>query len=251
MITLIEIKKSLDEILSKIDGDKRYINEVAKKITPITYKLLYINETKCIRCNLCYKECPVDAIEKAKVKKSAKIIEDKCVKCEICAQTCPVGAIYVIEGRAEIEDSEVHYTIKEKSIPHRKIRLKRYELDENTCIKCGICARFCPTNAIKVVRRKSIEVNLDLCMGCGACAEVCPKKCIKVERELGEVIKTRDIEVDKNLCVGCFVCVEECPINAIEQEGDKVKINKDKCILCGRCADVCPANAIKIWEKKI
>ncbi|ACV24172.1 4Fe-4S ferredoxin iron-sulfur binding domain protein [Methanocaldococcus fervens AG86] len=246
---LIEIKKPLNEILAKIDGDKECISRVAQKITPITYKLIYVNETKCVRCNLCYKECPVDAIEKAKIKKPAKIIHDKCVKCEICAQTCPVGAIYVIEGKAEINNDEVNYEIKNKVIPHRKIRLKNYELDESKCIKCGICARYCPTDAIKVVIRKSIDVNLDSCMGCGACAEVCPKKCIRVESDIGEVIKTRDIEVNKDLCVGCFVCIEECPINAIEQEGDKVKINKDKCILCGRCADVCPANAIDMWEK--
>jgi len=245
---LIEIKKPLKEIIKKIDGDENYINEIARKITPISYKLIYIDETKCVRCNLCYKECPVNAIEKAKVKNPAKIIEDKCVKCEICAQTCPVGAIYVIEGEAEVKDEEVHYLIKEKPIPHRKIRLKSYHLDEEKCIKCGICARFCPTNAIKVVRRKSIEVNLDLCMGCGACESVCPKKCIKVENEIGDVIRTRDIDVNKNLCVGCFVCIEECPVNAIDQDGDKVKINKEKCILCGRCVDVCPTNAIKMWN---
>ncbi|XRO75326.1 4Fe-4S binding protein [Methanocaldococcus sp. 28A] len=250
MITLIEIKKSLDEILSKIDGDKKYISEVAQKITPINYKLLYVNETKCVRCNLCYKECPVEAIEKAKIKKPVKIIHDKCVKCEICAQTCPVGAIYVIKGEAEIKSNEVHYTIKEKTIPHRKIRLKNYELDKDKCIKCGICARYCPTNAIKVVIRKSIDVNLDLCMGCGACAEVCPKKCIKVESEIGDVIKTKDIEVNRDLCVGCLVCVEVCPVSAIEQDGDKVNINKNVCILCGRCVEVCPVNAIKMWEKK-
>ncbi|WP_456374359.1 4Fe-4S binding protein [Methanocaldococcus sp.] len=250
MIYLIEIKKSLNEILSKIDGDKDYITKVAHKIKPITYKSLYVNESKCVRCNLCYKECPVDAIEKAKIRKPVKIIDEKCVKCEICVQTCPVGAIYIIEGKAEVKNSEIHYLIKEKTIPHRKIRLKNYYIDKDKCVKCGICARYCPTKAIKVKIRKSIEINLDLCMGCGACMEVCPKKCINVENEIGEVIKTKDIEVNKNLCVGCFVCVEECPVNAIEEEGGKVKINKDKCILCGKCVEVCPVNAIKMEEKK-
>ena len=52
---------------------------------------------ECVRCNLCAEECPVDAIDDAKLTKPAKIL-DNCVKCEICAQTCPVNSIKVIES---------------------------------------------------------------------------------------------------------------------------------------------------------
>jgi ech hydrogenase subunit F len=47
------------------------------------------------------------------------------------------------------------------------------------CIFCGICARKCPADAIKVDRAaKAWELDPFKCVICGACAEVCPKKCI-------------------------------------------------------------------------
>ncbi len=244
---MIKIEKDLKEILKDFDDSFSYLSDIAHNLKPIYYKEIYISEKKCIRCNLCYYECPINAIEKAKIKRPAKI-KDNCVKCEICAQTCPVGAIYVVECKAEIKDNKVVYNIYEKEIPHRIIRLKKYHIDLEKCGKCGICEKFCPTKAIKVERKKSFNINLNLCIGCGACQEVCPRKVIKVERELGEVIKTKDIEVDKNLCVGCFVCMEVCPVNAIEQDLNKIKILKDKCIYCGKCEQICPTNAIKITE---
>ncbi len=241
MITLLEAEKSLEEM-----GIKE--KEIANKIKPIKYEIICINGSKCIRCNLCYKACPVNAIEMAKIRKPASIIKEKCVKCEICVQTCPVNAIYAIEGIARVEDNHVKYKVYQLNIPHRKIRLKNYSLDKDKCIKCGLCAKYCPTNAIKVEIRKSIDVDLSLCMGCSACQEVCPKKAIKVENEIGEVIKTKEIEFNKDLCVGCFVCLENCPVNAIEQDLDKIKINKNKCIYCGKCEEVCPMDAIKLFR---
>ncbi|WP_423792496.1 4Fe-4S binding protein [Methanocaldococcus indicus] len=248
---MIRIEKSLKEFLENFEDfnySYEYLSQIAHKLTPIKYKEIYINESKCVRCNLCYYSCPINAIEKAKIKNPAKIKEN-CVKCEICAQSCPVNAIYVIEGEGKIENDKVIYTIDEKKVPHRVVRLKNYYIDLDKCVKCGICERFCPTKAIKVERRKSFNINLDLCIGCGACQEVCPRKVIKVERYLGEIIKTKDIEVDKSLCVGCFVCMEVCPVNAIEQDLDnKIKILKDKCIYCGKCTEVCPTSAINLFE---
>jgi ech hydrogenase subunit F len=56
-------------------------------------------------------------------------------------------------------------------------RVKGIEIDK--CIFCGMCARKCPSDAIKVDRTaKSWEVDPFKCVICGVCAEVCPKKCI-------------------------------------------------------------------------
>ena len=52
---------------------------------------------KCVRCNTCVGECPVNAIVPANIFRLAKIT-DKCVKCEICVQTCPVSAIKLIKN---------------------------------------------------------------------------------------------------------------------------------------------------------
>ncbi len=57
--------------------------------------------------------------------------------------------------------------------------------DYKKCIGCGMCARVCPENAIKMVKNKNgklvPKVDYDYCKGCGLCAAECPVKAIKME----------------------------------------------------------------------
>ena len=52
--------------------------------------------------------------------------------------------------------------------------------DETKCVFCGICAKKCPSNAIKVTRapEKSWNYERFRCILCGACVDTCPKKCL-------------------------------------------------------------------------
>ena len=73
-----------------------------------TDKLITISP-RCVRCNLCVEECPINVISSSTWLKRAKIGED-CVQCEICAQTCPVSCIYVWDAETVIkEDDSVEY----------------------------------------------------------------------------------------------------------------------------------------------
>lgn len=56
-----------------------------------------INKTKCQRCGLCVKSCPVEAIHEAE-KKPPKIINAKCVECYCCHEICPHKAIDLNES---------------------------------------------------------------------------------------------------------------------------------------------------------
>lgn len=49
---------------------------------------------KCIKCGLCRKECPVDAI-----REDYSIDEKKCIGCGKCAEICPTGAIETKQSR--------------------------------------------------------------------------------------------------------------------------------------------------------
>ena len=54
------------------------------------------------------------------------------------------------------------------------------EVDIDTCVLCGLCAKKCPVNAIEVDRaNKTWSINRDECIQCGACVSGCPKKCLK------------------------------------------------------------------------
>ena len=55
----------------------------------------------------------------------------------------------------------------------------RIEIELETCIFCGICARKCPADAIKVERdAKSWAIERMACVQCSACVEACPKDCL-------------------------------------------------------------------------
>lgn len=57
---------------------------------------------------------------------------------------------------------------------------------EGKCTGCGICAWFCPDDAIKIVEKggkKTTEIDYDHCKGCLICVEECPNKAITAERE--------------------------------------------------------------------
>ena len=53
-------------------------------------------------------------------------------------------------------------------------------VNEELCIHCGDCSRFCQYNAIFATAEKTL-VFPQLCHNCGGCALVCPRKAISLE----------------------------------------------------------------------
>ncbi|MFA5072542.1 MAG: 4Fe-4S dicluster domain-containing protein [Nitrospirota bacterium] len=70
----------------------------------------------------------------------------------------------------------------EKRQPMKNTRGALGEIDINTCIFCGLCARRCPSNAISVSKTdRSWELNRLKCVICNVCVEVCPVKCLHMD----------------------------------------------------------------------
>jgi len=219
---------------------------------------------RCVRCDLCVEECPVNAIRSSNSGIRAKILEN-CVKCEICAQTCPISAIYVLEGNSNVTDGEdVKYTINEVKVPHRIVRMEEINITRDVCVMCGTCTKFCPTEAIQMRNKSYIEektgenhpemnddqnypfIDEDLCVGCGSCAHICTQNAINLKRYLGPVQIYNKIHVDDDLCVGCFLCEENCPTGAIKVIDGKAVLEDDKCIRCQECTIRCPVRALEL-----
>ncbi len=52
------------------------------------------------------------------------------------------------------------------------------QLDEEKCIKCGLCEIYCPEFCISERDDEFFRPNFDYCKGCGICAHECPKDAI-------------------------------------------------------------------------
>lgn len=225
---------------------------------------------RCVRCNTCVGECPVNAIEPANIFRIAKIT-DKCVKCEICVQTCPVSAIKLIENSVifnnEDEDGFVEYNLGNISSSHRVVRMNSISLDYTQDNNWDDCATLCPTNAFTLEFReffesRNIDVGIDfiddelypyvnekMCIGCGACAEISlNNNAVELDRYVGPIVHSRNLEVNHDLCVNCFLCEENCPTDAIELVDGEVVLDDDKCIRCVECTNHCPVGALKRVE---
>ncbi|MDC7221214.1 MAG: ATP-binding protein [Spirochaetales bacterium] len=71
----------------------------------------------------------------------------------------------------------------ERSIP---VHARFPQIDEEKCIHCGKCSRFCQFNALLITKKTNIVMS-ELCHDCGGCALVCPVDAVTYgEREVGQ-----------------------------------------------------------------
>ncbi len=61
-------------------------------------------------------------------------------------------------------------------------RTIRPVLNQDKCIKCGICFMYCPVNSIVKEDGKFI-IKYDYCKGCGICAHECKSDAIVMVQE--------------------------------------------------------------------
>lgn len=224
---------------------------------------------RCIRCNMCVDQCPVDAIEPANIFKIAKITHD-CVKCEICVQTCPVSAIKLIDNKVSYNHNEgdeaIEYNLASISRPHRVVRMNDISIDYSDLANYDNCAKFCPTDAFTLEFKSYFEelgidvdieleddvlypvINKKLCIGCGACVQFCENDSVKLDRTIGPIVHTKNLEINQDDCVNCYLCEENCPVEAIWLDEEKVVLNNDKCIRCINCTSHCPVGALNFVE---
>ncbi len=77
------------------------------------------------------------------------------------------------------DEYEAH--IYKKECPAKVCKaMIRFEINENTCTGCTVCARNCPVNAISGERRQAHSIDPDICIRCGICEQVCNFNAIEI-----------------------------------------------------------------------
>ncbi len=122
-----------------------------------------IDETRCVGCGACAFTCLFDAISAATDDASRYAIDEtKCVECSQCSHICPNDAIITPEGYK---------------------RIKKVTIIPEKCKGCSLCSRACKAGAPKGIIKEPFEINQDKCFKCGVCAAKCRFDAIEVEYE--------------------------------------------------------------------
>ena len=116
--------------------------------------------------------------------------------------------------------------------------------DKTKCALCVVCARNCPTDALKREEeggQLTLYFNSNLCDGCGGnplCEENCPESAIvstkaKTPSESGYVMLSSSPMVQCSYCDEYFAPVRR--LDVVEQKSDQTKkVERTYCPLCRR-----------------
>ncbi|MBO8462796.1 MAG: 4Fe-4S binding protein [Firmicutes bacterium] len=120
------------------------------------------------------------------------------------------------------------------------------------CLGGGSCVNACKFDAIFINDNKVAQVDEEKCVGCGLCAKVCPKEIIKItsdEFNIQPACVNQEVGAETRKecsvgCIACGICVKNCPADAITIEENHAVIHENRCIACGMCAVKCPRGTI-------
>ncbi|MBQ8476438.1 4Fe-4S binding protein [bacterium] len=155
-----------------------------------------------------------------------------------CTSICPVGALLGLIS---------------------KFSVFKMQMDDN-CIKCGMCARYCPS---KCIDKDNKKVNNENCVKCLKCTSVCPKNAMKYGIKKQEFNPDRRSAVVSITSFALFVSMAALGAKFARDLGDKIKNiilpagAKDansmlnKCLNCNLCINNCPQGILEKANKEI
>jgi MauM/NapG family ferredoxin protein len=150
-----------------------------------------INETKflnrCIRCGLCMKVCPTNALHPTLFEAGAEgIFSPRLIprigycefNCTLCGQACPTGAItkLVLKEKQKAVIGTAFFD-KNRCLPHAK------------AIPCIVCEERCPTPDKAIKLRE-----------------------VKILNSQGKLVTIKQPYLMDSLCIGCGICENKCPV---------------------------------------
>ncbi|MBN2528298.1 MAG: 4Fe-4S dicluster domain-containing protein [Deltaproteobacteria bacterium] len=124
-------------------------------------KMLIVNPAKCTGCGTCKLACSMtkghsDHLTRSRIHiftiSEVEHVQVSCLQCveAACMKACTIGALVRNEATGAIE------------------------VQEDRCIRCGLCEPACPFGHMHFDTRSKLPQKCDLCFGEPACARFCP-----------------------------------------------------------------------------
>ncbi len=168
-------------------GGMIVLDETSCMVDLARYFLTFTQQESCGKCTFCrvgtkrMLEILTRICEGKGREGDVELLEELALnikKASLCGlgQTAPNPVLTTI--RYFRHEYDAH--IKEKRCPALKCKsLIRFEIVEDACVGCTICARKCPVGAISGEVKKPHVIHQEKCVKCGICEEKCPKNAIR------------------------------------------------------------------------
>ncbi len=240
-------------------------------LSKFSWKKMRVDESKCIKCGLCEKNCKAACI---KVEKGQPVLFDysRCVACGDCEHVCGKGAIAFSTREKQADGASLSapsgsdlsrrsfLAVTGTAVAAATLRAQEKTTDGGLAI---IEEKKLPTRKTPLTPPGSLSAaNLQAhCTACQLCIANCPNGVLRPSTDMEHFLQP-EMQYDQGYCrPECTRCADVCPTGAIRpitrvektaiQIGHAVWV-KENCLpvadqqRCGSCARHCPAQAIQM-----